>query len=58
MQESVLASSLLLELFGQEIRRGEPEDAYGSGQNSKHNHAAALFHARATDIKKLKVETI
>lgn len=38
MQESVLASFLLLELFGQEIRRG----AYRSGQNSKHIHVASL----------------
>lgn len=38
MQESVLASFLLLELFGQEIRR----DAYRSGQNSKHIHVASL----------------
>lgn len=38
MQESVLASFLLLELFGQEIRRS----AYRSGQNSKHVHAVSL----------------
>lgn len=41
MQESVLASFLLLELFGPEVRRG----AYRSEQNSKHAHAAFLFHA-------------
>lgn len=46
--ESVLASS-----FAAGAVWTRDQDTYRSGRNSKHDRAASLLHAQATDMKKL-----